>query len=82
MTMQSISNGNPFDKRKAKKWDEKSSSRRYGEALYQSYNGRWIIEKWRIWVETAVMWYEIDADEAARWLVKNKYDPRLTRHTG
>jgi len=45
------------------------------ETLYRTKSGHWVRHWWTQWEGAADQWTLISADEAARWLVRNGYDP-------
>lgn len=87
MRRQVIDGGQWFDLDKAKCFDESSwfdgsnhishatGSQWEHEALYRTRGGRWILHSWSQWQGSRDEWIEIDDAAAAKWLVRNGYDP-------
>ena len=45
------------------------------ETLYRTKAGHWVKHWWSQWQGSVDRWEVVDDDEAARWLVRNGYDP-------
>ncbi|MDR7400504.1 MAG: hypothetical protein QN144_14505 [Armatimonadota bacterium] len=87
MRRQPLDDGRWFDRDRAQvfreghDWDGRNNiSRATGsqwahEELYLTANGRWVLHWWSQWVGSRPTWREISKSEAARWLIKNGYDP-------
>lgn len=57
---------NHISKATGSQWDH--------EKLYRTAGGRWILHSWSQWQGSGESWSEIDADAAARWLVRNEHE--------
>ena len=45
------------------------------ETLYRTKSGHWVKHWWSQWQGSVDRWELLSDDEAARWLVRNGYDP-------
>lgn len=78
--------GSYFNPEKAQKFEEdtfwnghnhiskSTGSQWYHENLYLSKSGKWIIAKWSNYEGVPDVHELVDADEAARWFIRNEYE--------
>jgi hypothetical protein len=87
MKRQSLGNGKWFDLESAQCWEEDTwfngsnhissatGSQWEHEKLYRTKSGKWVLNHWSQYQNSAETWEEIDNETAAKWLVKNNEDP-------
>ena len=87
MRRQSIGNGKWFDLDTATSFTEETQfdgrnhislatcSQWEHQELYRTKSGTWVLNEWSQWQGSTDTWTEIDDEDAARWLVRNEYDP-------